>query len=121
MSDKLTESQRTNAAGVQEIYDTSSLLASQLHTADAVATRVSSRLDKVNEALNRVEEASSALSALFAFIAVPTQMMQQLHLRLLAVFSMPAIILLIWKPRKYSFTVMAAYGMHVRYPTSKTR
>ncbi|KAJ9637470.1 hypothetical protein H2204_004894 [Knufia peltigerae] len=121
VSDKLTESQRTNAAGVQEIYDTSSLLASQLHTADAVATRVSSRLDKVNEALNRVEEASSALSALFAFIAVPTQMMQQLHLRLLAVFSMPAIIFLIWKPRKYSFTVMAAYGMHVRYPTSKTR
>lgn len=120
MSDDLVEIQRTNVALGQEMYDTSSLLASQLHTANDAATRVSSRIDKVNEALNRVEEASSVLSALFAFIALPAQMMMQLHLRLLAAFYMLAIILFFWRPLKYPCTVMASYGMFVRQPSSGT-
>ncbi|KIW16455.1 hypothetical protein PV08_06509 [Exophiala spinifera] len=109
LSDDLAEAQRMNIALGQEMYDTSSVLSSQLHTASAAATDVSSRIDKVNEALTRVEEASSVLSALFSFLALPTHMMQQLHLRLLILFSMPAIILFFWKPRKYPYSVMASY------------
>jgi hypothetical protein len=88
----------------------SASLASELETANAAAGRVSNKLDRVNQALAHVEAASASLSSFFAVITIPCRMAQRLHLRLLALFATPALILLFWKPIKYSCTVMAIYS-----------
>ncbi|KIW49119.1 hypothetical protein PV05_10828 [Exophiala xenobiotica] len=109
LSAELSEAQKASLALGQEIRHISLSLASHLDTADAVAGRVSSRLDKVNQALSRVEKVSVMLSALSAVVAIPLRMIDQLHLRLFASFSMPAVILSFWKPRKYAYSLMAVY------------
>ena len=118
LSAELSGAQEASLALGQEMRRSSLSLASHLDTADAVAGRVSSRLDKVNQALSRVEKVSVALSALSAVVAVPLQMIDQLHLRLFASFSMPAVILFIWKPRKYAYSLMAVYGTWVTLQTN---
>ena len=91
--------------------DSSTSLASELEIANTVAGRVSTRLDKVNQALTRVEAASAVLSSLFAIITIPCHMAENLHLHLLGLFAMPALVLFFWKPRKYSYSLIATYGM----------
>ncbi len=118
LSAELSEAQKASLALGQEIRHISLSLASHLDTADAVAGRVSSRLDKVNQALSRVEKVSVMLSALSAVVAIPLRMIDQLHLRLFASFSMPAVILSFWKPRKYAYSLMAVYGMWVTLQTN---
>ncbi len=114
LSDELSAAQEANLALGERMKDSSASLASELDTASAVAGRVSTRLDKVNQALTRVEAASAVLSSLFAVITIPCQMAEHLHLRLLGLFAMPALVLFFWKPRKYSYSLMAVYGMCIR-------
>ena len=109
LSEELSTAQEANLALGERIKDSSASLASELDTASVVAGRVSTRLDKVNQALTRVEAASAVLSSLFAVITIPCQMAEHLHLRLLGLFAMPALVLFFWKPRKYSYSLMAAY------------
>ena len=110
LSEELTEGQKANLALGDHMRDTSTSLASELDSASAVAGRVSSRLEKVNQALTRVERASSVLSTLFALITIPSQFAEHLHLRLLGLLAMPTVVLYFWKPRKYSLCLMAYYG-----------
>nr|KAK5448684.1 hypothetical protein LTR18_001772 [Exophiala xenobiotica] len=109
LSAELSEAQKASLVLGQEMRHSSLSLASHLDNADAVAGRVSWRLDKVNQALSRVEKVSVVLSALSAVVAIPLQMIDQLHFRLFASFSMPAVILFFWKPRKYAYSLMAVY------------
>ncbi|KAJ9608531.1 hypothetical protein H2200_007519 [Cladophialophora chaetospira] len=109
LSEELVAAQEANLALGVRMKDSSTSLASELETARSVAGRVSTRLDKVNQALTRVEAASAILSSLFAIISIPCRMVEQLHFRLLGLFAMPALVLLFWKPRKYSYSLMAAY------------
>src|ERR1700754_5020363 len=89
LNEELTEAQRMNLMWGEQLRDTSASLASELDSASAVAGRVSSKLDKVNQALIRVERASSVLSTLFTLITVPSQVAEHLHLRLLGLLAMP--------------------------------
>ncbi|KIV80555.1 hypothetical protein PV11_08048 [Exophiala sideris] len=109
MSAELSDAQKTNLALGEEMRDSSQSLASHLDSASAVAGRVSWRLEKVNQALTQVERASSVLTALFAVLTIPAQVTHYLHLRLLAMFLMPATLLFFWKPRRYSCSLMAVY------------
>ena len=118
MSTELSEAQKANLALGEEMRDTSVSLASHLDSASAVASRVSWRLEKVNQALTQVERASSVLTALFAILTIPAQVTHYLHLRLLAMFLMPATVLFFWKPRKYSCSLMAVYGTYIMIITS---
>lgn len=111
LSAELSEAQKANLALGEEMRGSSLSIASHLDDANAVAGRVSWRLEKVNQALTQVERASSILTTLFALITIPAQITHYLHLRLLAVFLMPATVLSFWKPRKYSCSLMAVYGM----------
>jgi hypothetical protein len=118
LSAELSEAQKASLVLGQEMRHSSLSLTSHLDNADAVAGRVSSRLDKVNQALSRVEKVSVVLSALSAVVAIPLQMIDQLHLRLFALFSMPAVILFFWKPRKYAYSLMAVYGTWITLQTN---
>ena len=109
LSEKLSAAQEANLALGERMQHSSSSLASELDTANAAASRVSSKLDRVNQALTRVEAASAILSSFFAIIAIPCQVIEHLHWKLLALFSMPAIVFCFWKPRKYSLSLMAMY------------
>ncbi|KIY00469.1 uncharacterized protein Z520_04154 [Fonsecaea multimorphosa CBS 102226] len=109
LSGKLSEAQEANLDLGEQIKHFSASLASELDAASATAGRVSSKLDRVNQALTRVEAASAVLSSLFAVITIPCQMAEHLHLRLLGLFSMPALLLSFWKPRKYSYILLAFY------------
>jgi hypothetical protein len=114
LSAELSEAQRSNMAWQVSLRDSSISLATQLDGADAIAGRVTSRLDRVNQALAQVERASSVLSTVLSMVTIPSQMVEHLHLRLLGVFSMPATVLYFWKPRKYSYSLMAFYGMLIQ-------
>ncbi|KAI1628526.1 hypothetical protein EDD37DRAFT_11362 [Exophiala viscosa] len=109
MSAELSQAQTANLALGEEMRESSLSLASHLDSASAVAGSVSWRLEKVNQALTQVERASAILSTLFALLTIPAQMTRYLHLRLLAMFLMPATVLFFWKPRKYSCSLMAVY------------
>lgn len=111
LSVALSKSQNANLALGDEMMISSASLASQLDSASAVAGRLSSKLDSVNQALTRVERVSSVLSTLLALITIPSQVAEHLHLRLLGVMSMPVTVLYFWKPRKYSYSLTAFYGM----------
>ena len=113
LSEELTEAQKANLIWGEQMRGTSANLVSELDSASAVAGRVSFKLDKVNQALTRVERASSVLSTLFALITVPSQVAEHLHLRLLGLLAMPMVVLCFWKPRKHSFCLMAIYSMSI--------
>ena len=110
LSEELTDAQKANLVWGERMRDTSATLASELDSASVVAGRVSSKLDKVNQALARVERASSVLSTLFVLITIPSQVADHLHLRLLGVLALPMLVLYFWKPRKYSLCLFAIYG-----------
>lgn len=112
LNEELSEAQKASLALGREMHDSSVFLAGELDSANAVASRVSMRLDKVNQALTRVEKASSLLSTLSALIAIPFQLVEHLHLRLLGLLTMPAILVSFWKPRIYSYSLVAIYGIH---------
>jgi len=118
MSAELSEAQKANLALGDEMRESSTSLVSHLDSANAVAGHVSWRLEKVNHALTQVERASSVLTTLFALITIPAQATHYLHLRLLAMFLMPATVLFFWKPRKYSCSLMAVYGTYTLIPIS---
>ena len=113
LSEELTEAQKASLIWEEQMRDTSANLASELDNASVVAGRVSFKLEKVNQALTRVERASSVLSTLFAIITVPSQVAEHLHLRLFGLLAMPMVVLYLWKPRKYSVCLMAIYGTSV--------
>lgn len=110
LSEELSAAQETNLALGEQMKQSSSSIASELETASTAAERVTTKLDKVNQALTRVEAASAVLSSVFAAITMPCQLVEHLHLKLLGVFAMPAIALSFWKPRKYSYSLIALYG-----------
>jgi paraquat-inducible protein B len=114
---ELSTAQEANIALGEQMKLSSASIAAELDSAKTAAGRVSKKLDKVNQALTRVEAASAVLSSVFAIIAIPCQLAGQLHLRVLALFAMPAIVLSFWKPRRYPYSLMALYGMfHILPP-----
>ncbi|ETI27713.1 hypothetical protein G647_00162 [Cladophialophora carrionii CBS 160.54] len=110
LSKELSSAQEANLALGERIKDSSASLASELDTANAAAGQVSNKLDRVNQALAHIEAATASLSSLFGIIAIPCQIVGRLHLKLLALFATPALILLFWRPMKYSCTMMATYS-----------
>ncbi|OAL26449.1 hypothetical protein AYO20_10117 [Fonsecaea nubica] len=104
--DEISGIQSTQLASVKHHLQ---LSASQLDAATTAAGRVSGKLDRVNQALTRVEAASAILSSLFAVITIPSRIVEHLHLRLLGLFAMPALLLSFWKPRTYSYILMTLY------------
>ncbi|KAH0843612.1 hypothetical protein FOPE_08612 [Fonsecaea pedrosoi] len=109
LSGELSMAQRANLALGEQMKHFSTSLASQLDAATTAAGRVSGKLDRVNQALTRVEAASAILSSLFAVITIPSRIVEHLHLRLLGLFAMPALLLSFWKPRTYSYILMTLY------------
>ncbi|OAP58298.1 hypothetical protein AYL99_07388 [Fonsecaea erecta] len=109
LSGKLSAAQEANLALGEQIKHFTASLASELDTASATARRVSTKLDRVNQALTRFEAVSAVLNSLFAVITIPCQVAEHLHLRLLGLFSMPALLLSFWKQRMYSYITMAFY------------
>ncbi|EXJ89263.1 hypothetical protein A1O3_02329 [Capronia epimyces CBS 606.96] len=109
LSKELSEAQKTALVWGQQMRDSSASLALEIDSANVVAGRVSSKLDKVNQALTRVEKASSVLTTLSAMLSIPCQFVEHLHLRILALFATPAVVLYFWKPHRYSYSLMAIY------------
>ncbi|EHY57793.1 uncharacterized protein HMPREF1120_05817 [Exophiala dermatitidis NIH/UT8656] len=109
LSNKLSEAQKATLSLEEQMRDSSAILASELDSATLVAGRVSSKLDKVNQALNQVEKASSVLSTLSTFLSIPSHFAEHLHLRLFLLLATPSTLLYFWKPRKYSYSLMAVY------------
>ncbi|OQU97679.1 hypothetical protein CLAIMM_03573 [Cladophialophora immunda] len=109
LSGQLSAAQKANLALSGQIQHFSALLTSELDTASATAARVSSKLERVNQALTRFEAASAILTSLFAVITIPCQIVERLHLRLLGLFALPALLLSFWKPRKHSYILVAFY------------
>ncbi|EXJ63818.1 hypothetical protein A1O7_00153 [Cladophialophora yegresii CBS 114405] len=109
LSKELSSAQEANLVLGQRIKDSAGSIASELENAHTAAGRVSTKLDRVNQALAHIEAATASLGTFFAIITIPCQMVGRLHLRLLALFAAPASMLLFWKPMKYSCTVMATY------------
>lgn len=110
LSKELSEAQKASLVLGEQMRGSSASLALELDSASVVAGRVSSKLDKVNQALGRVEKASSVLTTVSSMLSIPCQFAEHLHWRLFALFVMPAIVLYFWKPRKYSYSLMATYG-----------
>ena len=110
LSKDLSTSQKANLDLGKQMRNSSASLVSELDIANAVAGRVSNRLDRVNHALARVEAASAILNSLVTILSIPCRLMGNLHLRLLLLFGMPATILFFWKPKRYSGSLMATYG-----------
>ncbi|KIW24740.1 uncharacterized protein PV07_10435 [Cladophialophora immunda] len=109
LSGQLSAAQKANLALSGQIQHFSASLTSELDTASATAARVSSKLERVNQALTRFEAASAILTSLFAVITIPCQIVERLHLRLLGLFALPALLLSFWKPRKHSYILTAFY------------
>lgn len=106
----IVETQKVSLSYSQQLKDKSAELASELDGATKVAGRMSARLDHVDQALTRVERASSVLSALFALLAGPARVAEVLHLRLLGLFAMPTMMLYYCKPKKqYSYILASIY------------
>jgi hypothetical protein len=113
LSEELSAAQQSHLESQERIHNSATSLTTELDGASLIAGRMSTRLEKVNQALTRVEAASAMLSSLFAIITVPCQMVEYLHLKLLALFAMPAFALSFWKPWRYSCSLMAVYGMFI--------
>ena len=114
LSEDLSAAQEANLALGEQIQHSSTSLAFELDAAHTTAGKISHRLDRVNQALARVEAASTVLSSLFAIISIPCRMVEHLHLKLLGLFSMPALVLIFWKPKRYAASLMAIYSKHDR-------
>lgn len=110
LSEELSAAQEANLALGEQMKDSSAFIASELETASTAAGRVTTKLDKVNQALTRVEAASAVLSSLLAAVTIPCQIVEHLHMKLFGLFAMPALVLSFWKPRKYSHSLIALYG-----------
>lgn len=110
LSEEVTANQKTSLAWSVQLNGDAAHLASELDRAAGLAGQMSHRLEDVSEALGRVERASSTLSTIFALIAIPSRMLNFVHLRLLGIFALPTVILYFSKPWRYSCTLTALYG-----------
>jgi hypothetical protein len=113
LSEELLVAQQSHLESQERMQDSAKSLASELDGANRIAGGMSTRLEKVSEALTQVEAASMILSSFFAIITIPCQMAEHLHLKLLALFAMPAFVIFFWKPWRHSCTLMAIYD---RFP-----
>lgn len=110
LSEEVTENQKTNLAWSIQLNGNAAHLASELDSATGLAGQMSHRLEHVSQALGRVEKASSTLNTIFALIAIPSRVLNFVHLRLLGMFALPTVILYFSKPWRYSCILMALYG-----------
>lgn len=110
LSEELRENQKATFAWSEQLKGNSALLTSELESATNVAGQMSHRLEHVNQALGRVERASSAISTIFALIAIPTQILDFIHFRLLGIFVMPTAFLYFSKPWRYPCMLITLYG-----------
>jgi paraquat-inducible protein B len=115
LSEELLAAQQSHLESQERMQDSAKSLASELDGANRIAGVMSTRLENVNQALTRVEAASTILSSLFAIITIPCQLAEHLHLKLLALFATPAFVILFWKPWRHSCSLMAIYGMSPAY------
>src|SRR4051812_3361986 len=86
LSEEVTENQKNNLAWSEQLNNNAAHLASELDSATGLAGQMSHRLEHVNQALGRVERASSTLSTVFALIAIPSRILDFIHLKLLGIF-----------------------------------
>lgn len=110
LSEELKENQKATIAWSEQLQGNSAHLASELDSATKVAGQMSHRLEHVSQALGRVERASSAISTIFALIAIPTQILDFIHFRLLGIFVMPTALLYFCKPWRYPCLLITLYG-----------
>lgn len=110
LGEELTQRQKANLAWSEKLIGNSVQLASELDSATEAADQMSYRLENVNQALGRVERASSALHTIFALIAIPAQIMDLIHFRLLGIFVMPTALVYFCKPWRYSCMLITLYG-----------
>lgn len=121
LSEDIAANQKSSLAWSQQLKGNAAHLASELDSATGLAGRMSHRLEHVNQALGRVERASSTLSTIFAIIAIPSRMFDFLHLRLLGIFALPTLILYFCKPWRYSCILITLYGKTPAYPKKECR
>ena len=109
-SQELSEVQQTNLDLVQRLTATSSGLVSELETAGEAASRVADQIEAVNIALTLVENASSKLRVIFSVLAVPAQLGEIIHIRLMGLMALPAVWLYLLGAKRWSYILTTSYG-----------